>query len=67
MRIRPNIPVLPRLIATAFSPLHFVATNAYWLHTLTRDDINKTLANIAASGIKVVRTWAFNGRTGICI
>jgi mannan endo-1,4-beta-mannosidase len=42
----------------------FIGTNAYWLHTLNTDeDIDKTLADISATGVKVVRTWAFNGLT----
>jgi mannan endo-1,4-beta-mannosidase len=45
-----------------YSALRFVGTNAYWLHALNTDtDIDNTLASIAARGIKVVRTWAFNG------
>ncbi|KAF6765198.1 glycoside hydrolase family 5 protein [Ephemerocybe angulata] len=48
------------------APLNFVGTNAYWLPALNSDaDVNKTLADIAASGIKVVRTWAFNDVTEI--
>ena len=44
------------------SPLDFVGTNAYWLPVLNSDqDIDFTLGNISAAGIKVVRTWAFNG------
>jgi hypothetical protein len=40
----------------------FVGTNAYWLPTLNNDqDIDNTLANIAANKIKVVRIWGFNG------
>lgn len=43
------------------SALKVVGTNAYWLHALNTDeDIDNTLASIAAVGIKVVRTWAFN-------
>ncbi|RXW15064.1 hypothetical protein EST38_g10791 [Candolleomyces aberdarensis] len=42
------------------APLKFVGTNAYWLHTLSETDLDKTLADIAAADIKVVRTWAFN-------
>lgn len=42
--------------------LDFVGTNAYWLPTLNSvQDINNTLASISAAGIKIVRTWAFNG------
>lgn len=45
-----------------YSALRVVGTNAYWLHALNTDeDIDNTLASIAAIGIKVVRTWAFNG------
>jgi mannan endo-1,4-beta-mannosidase len=43
------------------SPLDFVGTNAYWLHTLSEQDIDYTLGNISEAGLKVVRTWAFNG------
>ena len=39
-----------------------MGTNAYWLPYLNSDDdIRNTLANMSASGITVVRTWAFNG------
>jgi mannan endo-1,4-beta-mannosidase len=42
--------------------LKFIGTNAYWLHALNTDqDISDTFRNISATGIKVVRTWAFNG------
>ena len=42
-------------------PFRFVGTNAYWLSSLNDDkDINNTLQSIAAAGIRVVRTWAFN-------
>lgn len=44
------------------STLDFVGTNAYWLPALNSDqDIDFTLGNISAAGVKVVRTWAFNG------
>lgn len=44
------------------SAFKFIGTNAYWLHTLNTDeDISNTFANISNAGIKVVRTWAFNG------
>ena len=44
------------------SPFKFIGTNAYWLHTLNTDeDISNTFANISEAGIRVVRTWAFNG------
>ena len=43
-------------------PFKFIGTNVYWLSALnTEADINKTVANIASHGIKVIRTWAFNG------
>ncbi|KDR77603.1 hypothetical protein GALMADRAFT_224892 [Galerina marginata CBS 339.88] len=43
------------------SVLQFVGTNAYWLAALNSDeDIDFTLGNMSAKGIKVVRTWAFN-------
>jgi len=39
----------------------FVGTNAYWLPTLNNEqDIDNTLATIAANKIKVVRVWGFN-------
>ncbi|KAI5122966.1 hypothetical protein M0805_006845 [Coniferiporia weirii] len=42
-------------------PFTFVGTNAYWLPSLNSEaDINKTIHDILASGIKVIRTWAFN-------
>ncbi|KAF5330740.1 hypothetical protein D9619_005756 [Psilocybe cf. subviscida] len=45
----------------ALCSLDFVGTNAYWLPTLNSDqDIDSTLGNMSALGIKVVRTWAFN-------
>jgi hypothetical protein len=44
------------------SPFKFVGTNAYWIPFLNSDDdISKTFADMAATGITVVRTWAFNG------
>jgi mannan endo-1,4-beta-mannosidase len=44
------------------STLDFVGTNAYWLPALNSDeDIDFTLGNMSAAGIKIVRTWAFNG------
>lgn len=44
----------------------FVGTNAYWLPYLNSDDdIRNTLANMSKSGIRVVRTWAFNDVTTI--
>ncbi|KIM49126.1 glycoside hydrolase family 5 protein [Hebeloma cylindrosporum] len=43
------------------STLDFVGTNAYWLPVLNSDeDIDFTLGNLSAAGIKIVRTWAFN-------
>jgi mannan endo-1,4-beta-mannosidase len=45
------------------SRFSFIATNAYWLPFLNSDqDIDATLANMSATGISVVRTWAFNGK-----
>ncbi|EIW85194.1 glycoside hydrolase family 5 protein [Coniophora puteana RWD-64-598 SS2] len=38
----------------------YIGTNAYWLPTLQDDEISTTLAKMAATGIKVVRLWAFN-------
>ena len=50
-------------------PFTFVGTNAYYLHTLNDIDIDYTFGNLSANGIKVVRTWAFNGRSrfDICL
>lgn len=46
----------------SYSEFKFIGTNAYWLPYLNSvDDINSTLANMSAAGIRVVRTWAFNG------
>ncbi|KII88513.1 glycoside hydrolase family 5 protein [Plicaturopsis crispa FD-325 SS-3] len=43
------------------SNFKYVGTNAYWLSSLnSAQDIENTLSNISAAGIKVVRTWAFN-------
>lgn len=43
-------------------PFQFIGTNAYYLAALNSDkDINDTIHDIAAHGIKVIRTWAFNG------
>lgn len=51
---------LPSSLPT--SVFKFIGTNAYWLPALNSDDdIDNTLASIAASGVTVVRTWAFNG------
>ncbi|KAI0273624.1 glycoside hydrolase superfamily [Gloeopeniophorella convolvens] len=48
------------------SKFTFIGTNAYWLPYLNSDaDINATFANMSASGITVVRTWAFNDVTTI--
>ncbi|PPQ66080.1 hypothetical protein CVT26_010822 [Gymnopilus dilepis] len=48
------------------SRFDFIGTNAYWLPTLnSEEDIDFTLGNISARGIKVVRTWAFNDVTTI--
>ncbi|KAH9001278.1 glycoside hydrolase [Lactarius akahatsu] len=48
------------------SKFSFIGTNAYWLPYLNSDDdISKTLADMSASGITVVRTWAFNDVTEI--
>ncbi|KAF8902147.1 glycoside hydrolase superfamily [Gymnopilus junonius] len=48
------------------SKFDFVGTNAYWLAALnSEEDIDHTLGNISAKGIKVVRTWAFNDVTTI--
>jgi len=41
-------------------PFPFTATNAYWLHQLCDEDIDATFASIAASGLKVVTTFAYD-------
>lgn len=41
-------------------PFNHVATTAYWLAQLSDADLNTTFAAMNATGIKVVRTWAFN-------
>ncbi|KAI5790596.1 glycoside hydrolase superfamily [Peziza echinospora] len=42
----------------------FAGTNAYWLPFLTNDaDVEATFSAVAAAGLKVVRTWAFNDVT----
>jgi len=46
-------------------PFHYVGTNAYWLQLLNKEDLNRTMHDIAALGIKVVRTWAFSDVTEI--
>ncbi|KAN0137310.1 Glycoside hydrolase superfamily [Lactarius tabidus] len=47
-------------------PFKFVGTNAYWIPFLNSDDdISKTFADMAANGITVVRTWAFNDVTEV--
>jgi endo-1,4-beta-mannosidase len=44
------------------SEFQFVGSNAYWLSTLNTDkDISDTFQSMSAAGIKVVRTWGFNG------
>jgi len=43
------------------STKYFTGTNAYWLPFVTNnEDIDLALDHIAASGLKVVRTWGFN-------
>ncbi|KAG9318477.1 glycoside hydrolase family 5 protein [Chiua virens] len=43
------------------SNLRYIGTDTYWLPVLnTNEDIQYTLGNISALGIKVVRLWAFN-------
>ena len=50
-----------------YSQFTFIGTNAYWLPTLNSDeDIDNTLGNMSAAGIKVVRVWAFNGEQSNC-
>jgi hypothetical protein len=51
-----------KLLWISISPFEFIGTNAYWLHTLnTNQDIINTFTSIKATGISVVRVWAFNG------
>lgn len=42
------------------SPFYFYGTNIFWLSTLEDDELGTTFENIASSGVKVVRTWAFD-------
>jgi mannan endo-1,4-beta-mannosidase len=40
---------------------YFTGTNAYWLpFVANNEDIDLALDHIAASGLKVIRTWGFN-------
>jgi len=44
----------------------FSGTNAYWLGQLAdKADLNATMKSIADTGLKVVRTWAFNEVTSV--
>ncbi|EIN14754.1 hypothetical protein PUNSTDRAFT_154760 [Punctularia strigosozonata HHB-11173 SS5] len=46
-------------------PFAFVGTNSYWLPLLTSDaDVEKTLNDMQAAGVKVLCTWGFNAITG---
>lgn len=39
----------------------FVGSNSYWLPLLTtHEDVDRTLRDARAAGIKVMRTWGFN-------
>ncbi|KAF9526287.1 glycoside hydrolase family 5 protein [Crepidotus variabilis] len=38
----------------------FYGTNVYWLQMTTDTDMDLTFHDIATTGLKVVRTWAFN-------
>jgi hypothetical protein len=50
------------IISINSSEFQFIGTNAYWLSTLNTDkDISDTFHSMSAAGIKVVRTWGFNG------
>ncbi|KAI6591715.1 hypothetical protein MCOR12_007936 [Pyricularia oryzae] len=45
---------------------YLVGTNAYWLPFLTNNaDVDLALDQMAASGIKILRTWGFNDVTSI--
>ncbi|KAH7304727.1 mannan endo-1,4-beta-mannosidase 1 [Stachybotrys elegans] len=45
---------------------YLVGTNAYWLPFLTNNaDVDLTMDQLQASGIKVLRTWGFNDVTSI--
>ncbi|KAI0306582.1 glycoside hydrolase [Multifurca ochricompacta] len=62
----PFVTASPGGLVANGSKFSFIGTNAYWLPYLNSDDdISNTLANMSASGINVVRTWAFNDVTTI--
>ncbi|KAK4700879.1 mannan endo-1,4-beta-mannosidase, partial [Phenoliferia sp. Uapishka_3] len=44
---------------------NFGGTNAYWLAQQSNADIDKSFKDMAALGLKVVRTWAFNEVTAV--
>lgn len=48
------------LIISMSSLFRFYGTNAYWLQMTTDTDMDLTFHDIATTGLKVVRTWAFN-------
>ncbi|KAF8894610.1 glycoside hydrolase superfamily [Infundibulicybe gibba] len=53
--------ILSSALLVCACEFRFIGTNAYWLHALNSDeDIENTLVNMSANGIRVVRTWAFN-------
>ncbi|KAF9464331.1 glycoside hydrolase superfamily [Collybia nuda] len=45
------------------SPFFFYGTNVFWLSTLKDDELETAFAKVSASGVKVVRTWAFDDVT----
>lgn len=50
----------PFLTWSLHRPYRFHGTNAYWLQTLSDEDLNNVMYDIVNQGFTVVRTWAFN-------
>jgi len=42
------------------STYFFYASGSYWFNMLNDDELDQAFSNIAAAGIRAVRTWAFN-------
>lgn len=48
------------------STKYFAGTNSYWIGFLTNDaDVESTLDDMVASGLKILRVWGFNDVTSI--
>lgn len=46
-------------------PFNFVGANSYWLPLLTeKKAVDQTFKQMRAAGVKVLRTWGFNGING---